>query len=191
MTTGTKTSESLWDKMVRAAKFDIEFYEEVEADSTTTGQAFTVVLLVGLATGIGSGIGGLIEQSAIWFLWGLLIGIATTVIGWLIWALFAYWIGTTIFKGPDTEATYGQLLRTLGFAHSPGLLRVFSFIPYLGGLISFAASVWFLIAGIIAVRQALDFSTGRAIATCIVGWVIYTLIAFLITGFVIGAAVLF
>jgi hypothetical protein len=177
--------------MVRAAKLDIELYEEVEADSTKTGQAFTVVLLVGLATGIGSGIGGLIEHTAIWFLWGLLIGIASTVIGWLLWAAFAYLIGTTLFKGEETEATYGQLLRTLGFAHSPGLLRIFSFIPFLGSLIVFAAFVWFLIAGVIAVRQALDFSTGRAIATCVVGWVIYTLIIFLVSGFIIGADVLF
>jgi len=105
--------------------------------------------------------------------------------------LFAYWIGTTIFAGPETEATYGQLLRTLGFAHSPGFLRIFSFIPFIGGLISFAASVWFLVAGVIAVRQALDFTTLRAIGTCIIGWVLYMLLVFLVTGLVIGAGALF
>ena len=191
MTTGDKSSASLWDKMVRAAKLDIDLYEEVEADDKSTGQAFTVVLLVGIATGIGSGIGGVVESGGLWFLWGMLIGVGTTVVGWLLWSAFALLIGTTIFKGPETEATYGQLLRTLGFAHTPGLLRVFSFIPFIGGLIAFVGSVWFLIAGVIAVRQALDFSTGRAIATCAVGWVIYMLIVFLISGFVIGSRSLF
>jgi hypothetical protein len=112
-------------------------------------------------------------------------------VGWLLWSLFAYWLGTTIFAGPETEATYGQLLRTLGFAHSPGFLRIFSFIPFIGGLISFAASVWFLVAGVIAVRQALDFTTLRAIGTCVVGWVLYMLLVFLVTGLVIGAGALF
>ncbi len=191
MTIDVSPSSSLWNKMVRAAQLDVNLYEEVEADEKATGQAFTVVLIAGLATGIGSGIGGIIVNDAIWFLWGLIIGLVTTVVGWLLWALFTYWIGTTIFAGPETEATYGQLLRTLGFAHSPGTLRIFSFIPFVGGLISFAASIWFLVAGIIAVRQALDFTTLRAIGTCIIGWVLYMLLVFLVIGLVIGAGALF
>jgi hypothetical protein len=191
MDTDASPSSSLWKRMIRAAKLDIDLYEEVEADTSANGQAFVVVLLVSLATGIGTGIGGIIEHDAIWFLWGVLIGLATSIGGWLLWALLAYWLGTTIFRGPETEATYGQLLRTLGFAHSPGAVRIFSFIPFLGGLISFVASVWFLIAGVIAVRQALDFSTGRAIATCIVGWLVYMLMLFLVVGFVVGAGALF
>lgn len=191
MTGGALASSSIWDRMIRAAKLDVSLYEEVEHDPEANSQAFGAVVLVGLATGVGSGIGGVLVHNAIWFLWGLLIGVGSATIGWLAWALFAYWIGTTIFKGSETEATYGQLLRTLGFAHSPGALRVFSFIPFLGGLISFAASVWFLVAGVIAVRQALDFSTGQAIATCIVGWIVYMLLVFLLAGLVIGAGALF
>ena len=192
MATEVSGSGSLWSKMVRAAKLDVQLYEEVEADERSNGQAFTVVLLVSLATGIGSGIGGILAQdSGLWFLWGLLIGLATSIVGWLVWALFAYWLGTTIFKGPETEATYGQLLRTLGFAHSPGALRIFSFIPFIGGLIAFVVSIWSLVAGIIAVRQALDFSTWRAIGTCVVGWILYMILLFVVTGLVIGAGALF
>jgi hypothetical protein len=184
-------SRSLWSRMIRAAGLNIGLYEEVEADTSANLQAFAAVVLVGLATGIGTGISGVLQQDAIWFLWGILVGLATTIGGWLLWALLAYLLGTTVFRGPETEATYGQLLRTLGFAHSPGVFRFFSFIPFLGGLISFAASVWVLVAGVIAVRQALDFSTGRAIATCVVGWLIYMLVLFLVVGFVIGAGALF
>jgi len=46
----------------------------------------------------------------------------------------------------------------------------------LGGLISLVASIWALIAMVIAVRQALDFTTGRAILTCIVGWIVMVVI---------------
>ncbi|MFC2008274.1 YIP1 family protein [Chloroflexota bacterium] len=177
--------------MVRAAKLDIHLYEEVEADTTATGQAFVAVILVSLATGIGAGIAGLGTKGGIGFVWGLFGGLIASILGWLAWSFFTYIIGTKLFKGPETSATWGELLRAIGFSNSPGVLRIFSFIPFLGGIIAFGASVWALIAGVIAVRQALDFSTGRAIATCIVGWIIYMLIVFLVTGLVIGAGAFF
>jgi ABC-type antimicrobial peptide transport system permease subunit len=74
---------------------------------------------------------------------------------------------------PQTKADYGELLRTIGFSSSPGLLRVFGFIPFLSAIIFFAASIWMLIAMVIAVRQALDYtSTLRAVGVCIIGWII-------------------
>jgi hypothetical protein len=103
----------------------------------------------------------------------------------------AYLVGTKIFKTRETSATWGELLRTIGFSNSPGVFRFFSFVPYIGGVIAFAASIWSLVAGVIAIRQALDFSTGRAIATAIVGWIIYMVIIFLITFLFLGAGALF
>ena len=184
-------SQALVSRMTRAAKLDVNLYEEVEADTTANGQAFIAVLIVSLATGIGAGIAGLATRGGLGFIWGLLTGLVASIIGWLAWSFFAYILGTKVFKGPKTSATWGELLRTIGFSNSPGILRFFSFIPFVGGIIAFGASVWALIAGVIAVRQALDFSTGRAIATCIVGWLIYMLIVFLATTFVLGAGALF
>jgi hypothetical protein len=185
-------SRSIWSRMIRAARLDINLYEEVEHESQATGQAFIVVLLVALATGIGTGLSYAIDGEVTYpFIRGLLIGLGTGIGGWLLWSLFAYWLGTTLFRGPETEATYGQLLRTLGFANTPGLLRVFAFIPVLGGIIAFVGSVWSLVAGVIAVRQALDFSTWRAIGTCIVGWILYVLLVMLVGVLVGGATFLF
>jgi hypothetical protein len=185
-----RSSESLWSKMMRAARLDINLYEEVEHDTSATGQAFIVVLLVALATGVGMGLSYVIEGKETYpFLRGLGIGLGSGIVGWLLWSLFAYILGTTIFRGPETEATYGQLLRTLGFANTPGLLRIFLFIPFFGGIIGLAGFVWLLVAGIIAVRQALDFSTWRAIGTCVVGWILYILLTALI-GFLVGGIVL-
>ncbi len=186
-----EAQHSLVNRMIRAARLEVDLYEEVEADTKANGQAFVAVLIASLAAGIGAGIAGVLVEGGLWFLWGLLIGLATALGGWLVWSLFAYWLGTTIFKGPETSATYGELLRTIGFSNSPRVLAFFSFIPFLGGIIVFAVSVWALIAGIIAVRQALDFSTWRAIGTCIVGWILYMLIVFLVTGLVLGGKALF
>jgi len=181
-----KDSRSLVNRMIRAAKLEVGLYEEVEADSTATSQALVAVIVVSLATGLGTGIAGITTMGARGFFWGLLAGLAASLIGWLAWSYLAYILGTTVFKGPKTSATWGELLRTIGFAHSPGALRLFSFIPVVGWIIALGASIWFLIAGVIGVRQALDFSTGRAVATCVVGWLIYMgillLVAFLLSG---------
>lgn len=176
------------NRMIRAARLEVDLYEEVEADTRANGQAFLAVIIASLGAGLGAGIAGVVEEGGLWFLWGLLIGLVTAIVGWIAWSVLAYWLGTTIFRGPETSATYGELLRTIGFSNSPRVLSFFIFIPFLGGLIAFGVSVWALVAGVIAVRQALDFSTGRAIGTCIVGWLIYQLIVFLVIGLVIGLA---
>jgi len=186
-----EASHSLINRMIRAAKLDVNLYEEVEADTTATRQALLAVVVVSLLSGIGSGIAGLATRGGLWFIWGLLIGLVGSIVGWLAWSFVAYVVGTKIFKTAQTSATWGELLRTIGFSNSPGVFRFFSFVPYVGGIIAFAASVWSLIAGVIAIRQALDFSTGRAIATAVVGWIIYMVIIFLITFLFLGAGAIF
>jgi hypothetical protein len=150
--------------MMRAARLDAQLYEEVEADSGATGQAMVVVALASLAAGFGTG-GGDVKL--------IVVGVLSALVGWFIWALMIYLIGTKILPTPQTEATVGQLLRTIGFSSSPGLLRVLGGIPVLGPAILVVSSVWMLVAMVIAVRQALDYtSTGRAIGVCLIGWVI-------------------
>jgi hypothetical protein len=90
-----------------------------------------------------------------------------------------YFVGTRLFKG---RATYGELLRTLGFAYSPGVLLILRFIPFLGGLIAIAVGIWRIVAGFIAIRQALDLDTGNTIATIVVG-----ILAYVVALAVIGA----
>lgn len=160
------------NRMMRAAKLDVQLYEEVEADPGAMTQAISVVVLAGVAAGIGSskmmGAGGIV--------WGSLSALA----GWFIWAYITYLVGTKLLPEAQTEADYGQLLRTIGFSSSPGLLRVLGIIPGLGGLVLAVSSVWMLVAMVIAVRQALDFrSTWRAVGVCLIGWIIQTAAMFL------------
>jgi hypothetical protein len=151
------------DRMKGAALLRIATYEEVEADHTATGQAAGVVALVAVAQAIGSvGEGG----------FGILAGVISALLGWLLWAGITYLIGAKLLGG---TATWGELLRTIGFAQTPGVLHVLGFIPVLGGIIRFGAAIWVLIAGIIAIRQALDISTGKAILTAVLGWLVITL----------------
>jgi len=159
---------SLTDRMMRAASLDVHLYEEVEADESAMGQAATVVVLSSLAAGIGSLNGGI---------GGLIAGAIGALIGWAIWAFLTYLIGTKLLPEPQTKADWGELLRTIGFSSSPGILRVLGIIPVLGGLILFVVSIWMLVAMVIAVRQALDYqSTWRAVGVCVIGWIVQVII---------------
>jgi hypothetical protein len=162
-------------RMIRAARLDVSLYEEVEKDVTATNEAVLVVVIASICAGIGVAIAGHMGGLGVAII-GLVVGIITALVSWFIWSFITYFIGTRVFKGPQTEATYGQLLRCIGFSASPGVIRIVSFIPILGGVINFIALIWSLVAMVIAVRQALDFSTGRAIATCVVGFIVLLII---------------
>jgi hypothetical protein len=168
------------NRMIRAAKLDVSLYEEVEKDTKATNQALLVVVIASICSGIGSAIAGGMIGGMGTIVSGLIIGAITALIAWLIWSFLTYIIGTRVFKGPETKATYGELLRCIGFSDSPGVLAILIFIPIIGAIIAFIAMIWSLVAMVIAVRQALDFSTGRAIATCIVGFIIMILITTII-----------
>jgi hypothetical protein len=163
------------------------FYEEIEADTAATPQALLVVVLVALATGIGTGLDALLAGGAGRFLYGLLYGVGAAIVGWLLWALFAYVFGVSILKGPQTSSTWGELLRTMGYANSPGVLRILAFLPGIGVVITVVASIWSLVATIIAIRQALDFSTWRAAITALIGWIAYMVVLLIVTGFASGS----
>jgi hypothetical protein len=149
---------TLVERMMGAAFLDIQTYEEVEADSNATGQAAIVVAMVAVASGIGASGDGL---------WSALFAPITALLGWVIWAGVTYLIGGKVFGG---TATWGELLRTLGFAQSPGVLYLLAILPIMGGFVRMILPIWMLWAGIIAIRQALDFSTGKAFATALLGW---------------------
>lgn len=154
-------------RIIGAAKLDVAIYEEVEADPRATGQAMGVVLLASIAAAIGSA--GVGEGGA----GTIIIGGIGALGGWVIWAFMTYVIGTRLLPEPQTEADTAQLMRTLGFAQAPGLARVFVAAPLVGPLILVVVSLWMLVAMVIAVRQALDYrSTWRAVAVCVVGWII-------------------
>ena len=157
------------DRMIRAAKLDVHLYEEVEADKGAMAQAMTVVILSAAAAGIGS--------ANAFSLSVFVIGTIAALIGWYVWAFLTYFIGTRFLPEPQTRADHRELLRTIGFASAPGLIRVLGIIPGLRALIFLVAGIWMLVAMVIAVRQALDYtSTGRAIGVCVIGWAVQLLI---------------
>ena len=168
---------SFKDRIIRAAKLDVHLYEEVEADREAMGQAMGVVLLSSVAAGLGTitrgGFAGIVPS--------ILLGTLFALISWYVWACLTYYIGTKFLPEPQTKADLGELLRTIGFSSSPGLIRVLGVIPGLTRVVFPVASIWMLIAMVIAVRQALDYkSTLRASGVCLIGWIVQGLILLLL-----------
>ena len=170
----------LTERMIRAAKLDVNLYEEVEADKAAMGQAMGVVVLSSLAAGIGSISMGVIN---------LIVITIVALAGWYIWAYLTYFIGTKLLPEAQTTADHGELLRTIGFSSSPGLIRILGIIPGLTNVVFTVAGIWMLIAMVIAVRQALDYtSTLRAVGVCLIGWIIQIIFVGLLLSFAQGGA---
>jgi hypothetical protein len=152
----------------------------VEHDDSATSQAAMVVVITAIAQGIGAagqGHGGR----------GFIAGVLGALIAWWLGAGITYWVGTRFFGG---TATWGEVARTLGFANSPLLLAVLGLVPGLGRIVIPILGLWVLVARIIAIRQALDFSTGKAILTALVGWLVAMLPVVLIFMLVMVGALL-
>lgn len=156
------------ERVIGAARLNVDIYEEVEHDTGATPQAALVVAMVAIATAIG----GLAQGAA-----GFAFAVVVSIIGWLFWAGITYLIGDKLLGG---TATWGELLRTLGFAQAPGILLMLSIAPRVGWLVQLVVGLWMLSAGVVAIRQALDFGTGRAIATALLGLVPYAALRILV-----------
>ncbi len=167
------TRPSFMERIIRAAKLDVELYEEVEADKEAMWQAMGVVVLSSVAAGIGA--------IATHGVMGIISGTIVAIFAWYIMAYVTYLVGTKLLPEPQTSADPGELLRTIGFSSAPGLIRVLGIIPGLTGIVFLAAGVWMLIAMVIAGRQALDYeSTWRAVGVCIIGWLVQGMIIFVL-----------
>lgn len=157
---------------------DVSLYEEVEADETANVQAMGVVFITSLALGIGS----YSTMGPVGLVGNLLFGL----LGWAVWAYAVFFIGTRLLREPQTEANWGQVARTMGFASTPLIFVALAIIPitFIVIVVVFASYIWRLIAVVIAVRQALDYrSTIKAVAVTMLGFLAHLLVLNMVFAF--------
>ena len=155
--------------MLRAARLEAALYDEVKADRAAMGQAAVVVVISSVAAGLGAYNRGGAQA--------LLAAAVIALAGWFIWSLLLYVIGAKVLPEPGTSSDFPAMLRAAGFAAAPGAIRVFGLLPGIDGLVFLVAALWMIAAMIMAVRQALSYSsTWRAAAVAALGWVIQALI---------------
>ena len=162
-------------RAIGAAKLDAGAYEEIEADRYATRQALLMVVLSNAAGGIG-------VASSVYDV-SVLTRVFLALLLWIFWAALTCAIGLYLMPEPQTESDVGELLRTIGFASSPGMLRIFGFVPLFGPQLYGVATAWMLVAMVVAVRQALDYtSTMRAVIVCVMAGLIAIAMTALIGG---------
>jgi hypothetical protein len=148
-------------RMIGAMQADVKTLTEIEADRTAVGQAVTVIVIAGLAALIGN----IFRTGVI----GGVIAMVMSLVGYALFSLMVYLIGTKLMPEPATKADFSETFRVVGFAASPGVFNIAAIIPFLGPLISMLVGIWSLVIGVIAVREVLDYSnTGRAIIVCLI-----------------------
>lgn len=167
---------SMTDRIVGALRLDEETFEDIEADEKATGEAAFIVVAsaVVAAAGYALRMGGEVNAG--------IIGAIAELIGWAVFAWFAWLVGTRIFPASTTRSTWGEIARTMGYAHSPRFLLILVAIPGLFGVVRIVVSLWILAASVVALRSALDCSTLRAI---VVG-VIATVLQLIVLSFLVG-----
>ena len=171
------TSHSMTDRMIGALRLQGATYEEVEADEKATGEAAFIIVATSLVSGAVNGV--LTGASSGFF------GALGSFLGWAFYAWVAYIVGVKLFPGPQTKSSWGEIARTLGYANTARFLIIFELVPGLQAITRTVVGLWVLVATIVALRSALDISTGRAIWIAIasaIGQVIVIVVALAIAG---------
>ncbi len=163
---------SVISRMIGAARFNIATYEEVEHDANATAQAGLIVMAAALISGLATypvdgwdNVGGTFVQ---------------VFMSWLVTSALAYLVGTKLIPGKETQSSVEELLRTIGFAHTPYFLWMLAIVPILGAFAVLIGSIWAFVAQVVAIRQALDISTGRAIAVILLSFVVLIVFAIIL-----------
>ncbi len=165
----TAIRHSLVDRAIGAAMLSVPIYEEVEADTEATVQAAIIVGAVAVCSALGHWRFGPV---------GIVGTILSKYMGWAVWSAVTYYVGTWL----GGKATWGEMLRTIGFAQTPGVLLVAGIVPILGWPVMVVSVVWMLVAGFIAIRQALDFDNqnGKTLVTVVLGLLLYLVVGAII-----------
>ncbi len=171
------------DRVVGAMKLDANTFEDIERDPTALGQAVGVIALAAVSAGIGN----------LWYggITGIIFGVIISLIGYAVWALVVWLVGTKIMPDPATKADFPEAFRVIGFAAAPGLFSAITIIPILGWLLMLLIWLWSIAAMVIAVRQVLDYTdTFKAVIVVLIGFVVQLVVSAILGAMFFGTALL-
>ena len=174
---------SFGERVVGAMSLKASTFQEIEHDTTAMGQAVGVIALAAVSTGLGN----------VWYggVSGILTGIVMSLIGYAVWALVVWLVGTKVMPDPATKADFPETFRTIGFAAASGILGIVTIIPILGWLLLFVLWIWQIAAMVIAVREVLDYTdTMKAVIVVVIGWLIQLVVTILLGMMFLGSAMI-
>jgi len=156
-------------RIIRVFKLDASVFREIAEDKGAMMQAAIIVVVVSLIAGVGAGVGAAISDTGSPIGAFFLTWIAGVLLSWILWAVLTYAVGVFLFKG---KTDIPEMMRVLGYANAPALLGIFAIIPCLGWIAALVGAILSLIAGFLAVREAMQFDTVKAIITVVIAWIV-------------------
>jgi len=179
----------IWSRIKRAITLDHQGVLELKTDSTATGQAVAILVLAGLAYGIGFTAQTEFQRHDL-SVYGVIVGsLANTVtvcFAAFVWSATTFLVGTRLFQG---KSSYWELARPLFFASSPFILFLLIIVPippiivqgnvpvyWFQGTVAVAAVAWLFISQVFALKQVMGLNLRRTVLTVAVGLLILAFI---------------
>jgi hypothetical protein len=167
------------DRILGVFTLKAPVYKQIAEDTSATTTAAIIVVVMAI-------IGGILGALAISFAGSSLppeqlaqmgspvkIAISTiinTIVGWLIGSAVFGFIANAFGGKTNT----GEMLRVFGYTQ---VFQILNIIPCLG---SIAALILSVIGAIIGIREAAEFSTGKAVLTGIVGLIVLFIVSMVV-----------
>ena len=154
----------------RAMILDGSVYEEIRERQETAFSALGIVLVAGIAFGMG--VWGLIRMPSQQGLdldqnLYLILAISSIFTSWVVWTVFVWLLGRVLFAGREG---YRASLRSLGMCYLPLSLWLLIGVPTVGAFLFMIGAIWTLSAGVVAVKSIYDISWWKAGIAAAVGW---------------------
>jgi hypothetical protein len=105
----------------------------------------------------------------------MVLGIDGDATGWNAVTLsipFLSWISFTTVawlqaRNRPQAPSYTSLLRTVGFAHAPGILAIFGLVPLVGFFVALVVPIWAAATMVFAIRHTIGMTLDRSLAVAI------------------------
>ncbi len=173
------------DRIMGVITLKAPVYRQIADDTTATGQAATIVIIVTLIQGF---FNGLVGQDGSVSIVGAIIGaIVTVCVGLLAWLVSA-WILAAVAKALGGKTDTGEMLRVTGYVDIFNLVAILnvavlvsSALSCITGLLGIVIGILALIGYVIGVREAAEFDTTKAIIAAIVAALI-NFVIFVVVG---------
>lgn len=186
------------DRIMGVITLKAPVYREIADDQTATTQAGIIVVVVSLITGFISGLvqvgsDGVVHTSLIGAVLGAVVGVGLSLLSWVV----ASWVLSAVSGAMGGKTNTSEMLRVTGYVQIFSLVSILnlavlisSALACLTGLMGLVVGILALIGYLIGVREAAEFTTGKAIVAALIAAVINFLITVVVGGTILGALAL-
>jgi len=179
------------DRIMGVITLKAPVYRQIAEDPAATKTAAIIVVLISIVRGFMQGLVQLDPNSGLFstdFVRGVISAIIVGVLGIVAWVVGS-WILAFVANMLGGKTNTQEMMRVTGYVAIFGivslLILLIVLLPVLGclvGLMSLIVAILSIIGYVIGVREAAEFSTGKAIIAAIIAGIVNMLIVGILGG---------